>query len=99
MKKSAKALEYGGYAFALILAITIRLTGASAWWIAGVVVFIFAWGGYFRKLSGDRKKARETEKTDPRIVHSTQSSPRHVDVTQRVGKNTLQKRRFPATWT
>ena len=48
MKKSAKALEYGGYAFALILAITIRLTGASAWWIAGVVVFIFAWGGYFR---------------------------------------------------
>ena len=29
MKKSAKALEYGGYAFALILAITIRLTGAS----------------------------------------------------------------------
>jgi len=29
MKKSAKALEYGGYAFALILAITIRLTGST----------------------------------------------------------------------
>ena len=57
MKKSAKALEYGGYAFSLILAITIRLTGASAWWIAGVVVFIFAWGGYFRKLIGDRKES------------------------------------------
>ena len=54
MKKTSKALEYGGYAFALILAITIRLTGASAWGVAGGVVLIVGGGGCCRALGGGR---------------------------------------------
>ena len=50
MLKSAKIMEYGGYGVALLAALAIRLTGVSAWWLIGVVIFIFAWGGYCRRL-------------------------------------------------
>lgn len=48
--KSAKIMEYGGYGFALSTALAIRLTGISPWWLVAVIIFIFVWGGYFRRL-------------------------------------------------
>jgi hypothetical protein len=54
--KSAKIMEYGGYGFALSTALAIRLTGISPWWLVAVIIFIFVWGGYFRRLGEENKE-------------------------------------------
>ncbi len=42
--------------FALLTALTIRLTVFSLWWLVAVIIFIFVWGGYFRGLGEENKE-------------------------------------------